>query len=154
MIIDQILHAGRYQHVDVNIAKALAFIYEHKDEQKSVDGIYEIIPNQIVAYIVTKETVLAEDAKMEIHKEHMDIHYLLEGSEICGFTKHFGKDSEYDAQNDIAFSNCIDETSIVVNQGEFYAVWPEEPHRPLVCTEGKPAKIRKIICKVSLSELR
>ena len=154
MIMDQILHAGRYQHVDGNIAKALAFIYEHRDDQNLPDGVYEIVPSQVLAYVVTKETVSAADAKMEIHEKKMDIHYVLEGSEVCGFTTNFGKNVEYDEQNDIAFSDCPDEISIVVHQGEFYAVWPEEAHRPLVCIDEIPAKVRKIICKVLLSEVR
>jgi YhcH/YjgK/YiaL family protein len=151
MIVDTILHADRYQHVDPIFAKALEFITEHAKDQDMQDGKYEIIPDVVIAYVVTKNTVHIRDAKMEIHKKFMDIHYLLKGAERCGYTTHFEESESYDPVQDIAFSDCIDEISLPIAEGSFYAVWPEEPHRPLVQVAESTELIRKIIVKVLLS---
>lgn len=151
MIVDTILHADRYQHVDPVFAKALDFLVKHANDQDMHDGKYEIIPDVAIGYVVTKNTVPSHDAKMEIHKKFMDIHYLLKGSERCGYTTHFEESVPYDPVQDIAFSNCNDEMSLSIAKGSFYAVWPEEPHRPLLQVSESSEVIRKIIIKVVLS---
>jgi YhcH/YjgK/YiaL family protein len=151
MIVDTILHADRYQYVGSAFAKALEFLSKHAKDQNMQNGKYEIIPDVAIAYVVTKDTVLLSDTKMEIHKKYMDIHYLLKGTEICGFSRNFKGVALYDHAQDIAFSDCDDEMSLPIAEGSFYALWPDEPHRPLVQVGGTSESIRKIIVKVLLS---
>ncbi|MGE4454393.1 MAG: YhcH/YjgK/YiaL family protein [Sphaerochaeta sp.] len=152
MILDTILHADRYQHVDPAFAKALEFLYQNAENMELQDGKYEIIPDIATAFVVTKDTVPLDDAKMEIHKKFMDIHFMLKGAECCGFSTTFKETVPYDSVQDIAFSDCNDEMALTIVEGSFYAVWPGEAHRPLVQIGGTTESIRKIIVKVLLSD--
>lgn len=150
MLFDHINHYTRYNNLNDNIKAALDFIYTHRIDETIEDGRYEIIPDQVIAYVVSKDTITISKAGMEIHKKFMDIHYMLKGQERCGMMP-LPKDSDkasYDEEGDIAFFDQGDDSSILVHQGEFYAVWPYEPHRPLCSVEDKSEKVRKIICKV------
>ncbi|WP_320128984.1 YhcH/YjgK/YiaL family protein [uncultured Sphaerochaeta sp.] len=153
MIFDHIQYAERYQHIDENLKKALHFIFEHADDLTLADGKYEIVKDEVVAFVVSKTTQPDKLQKMETHQNLMDVHYVLVGSEVCGLTAHFGKDGAYDSANDITFSNCDTENSLLVQQGEFYAVWPEEAHKPLVNATKELGNVRKIICKVKLKTI-
>ncbi|SCP98272.1 YhcH/YjgK/YiaL family protein [Anaerobium acetethylicum] len=152
MIFDQIKNYARYTKTDENIKAALEFIDLHKDNKEILDGKYEIIPDQVTAYVVSKDTILAEDAEMEIHKKFMDIHYMLKGQESCGLTELSMdvQEAAYDDAGDISLFSAEDTNVVVVSEGEFYAVWPYEPHRPLCNVQGTSRKIRKIICKVKV----
>lgn len=58
--------------------------------------------------------------------------------------------SGYDAEKDNGFWDCVDDYSVLIREGEFYAVWPMEPHCPLCNAEEKTEAVRKIICKVKV----
>lgn len=150
MVFDKIENYTRYLQLSKNIRAALEFLYEHKDDTELEDGKYEIVPDQVVAYVVSKFTVSAEEVDMEIHRKFMDIHYMLIGQEKCGLVEKSSEveKAEYDEKSDIAFFKTQNSNEVVISQGEFYAVWPYEPHRPLSSVGNFPEKVKKIICKV------
>ncbi|MDW2799172.1 YhcH/YjgK/YiaL family protein [Clostridium boliviensis] len=152
MILDQIIHLNRYISADDGIKAALKFIYSHKDEAEMPDGKYEIIKDQVTAFVVSKDTVNQSSAEMEIHKKFMDIHYVLKGKEMCCLAD-LPQDIEscsYDEEADITFFPGKSTDSITIGRGDFYAVWPYEPHKPL-CNPGEKSEfVKKIICKVKI----
>ena len=137
MIVDHIKNRGRYEHCHKNIAAALQFIAEHADDPELKDGSYPVIPDEVIVHVLTKETHGRDEAKMEIHKNFMDIHYIIKGAESCAVAPLAPEqDIAYDPNTDNAFWD--------------YAVWPMEPHCPLCNTAEEPETIRKIICKVKV----
>ncbi len=152
MILDQIIYLDRYSAVDDGIKAALEFIHSHKDEAEMPDGKYEIIKDKVTAFVVSKDTVEEAAAEMEIHKKFMDIHYVLKGRETCCLAD-LPNDIEscsYNEEADITFFPGATENFITIGSGEFYAVWPYEPHKPL-CNPGTESEfVKKIICKVKI----
>lgn len=153
MIYDQICKASRYANTNKNIKTALDFIMEHQNDEKLEDGRYELVPDEVIIHVLSKNTVPADEAEMEIHKKYMDIHYMIEGSERCGITPmtpELERMIPYDPETDNGFFQCDNTFEVTVNPGEFYAVWPMEPHRPLCNAAGKSIPVRKMICKVNV----
>lgn len=149
MIIDNIKNNSRYNSCHINIQKALSFIMEKAEDAALEDGKYVVVTDEVIAYVVSKETKNRQDMKMEIHKNFMDIHYILEGSERCCVSE-LSQNISYDEETDNGFYDIQDTGSILVQKGEFYAVWPMEPHCPLCNPKNKSEKVKKIICKVKV----
>ncbi len=152
MIKDSISKIHRYDGIDSNIIKTLKLIKEYAYKQELQDGVYEVVKNEIIIHVITKETHKRSEAKMEIHKNFMDIHYMLEGREVCYVGDLPDKYKvDYSEDTDNGFFDCMDTGKITIGDGEFYAVWPMEPHCPL-CEDGESTKtVRKIIAKVRVS---
>ena len=76
---------------------------------------------------------------------------MIEGAERCFVSELPPMDKiDYSEETDNGFWDCRDTGSVKINEGEFYAVWPLEPHCPL-CRAGDQNKmIRKIIAKVKM----
>ncbi len=153
MIADHIKNRGRYLNCHKNIAAALEYIARHADEPGLKDGTYPVIPDEVIVHVVTKDTHAREDAKMEIHKNFMDIHYIIRGGERCYMAPLAEEGAiDYDPETDNGFWDCADSCNVMIGEGEFYAVWPMEPHCPLCDVDGEPKEIRKIICKVNVEQ--
>lgn len=151
MIIDNIKNSNRYLDSHKNIAAALQYIAEHADDPDLKDGSYPIIPDEVIVHVLTKDTHAREEAQMEIHKNFMDIHYIIRGAERCGIAPLAEEsDIAYSQDTDNGFWDCRDTYDVLIREGEFYAVWPMEPHCPLCNADGRTETIRKIICKVKV----
>lgn len=151
MIIDNIKNIGRYLDSHKNIAAALQYIAEHANDSDLKDGSYPIIPDEVIVHVLTKETHAREEAQMEIHKNFMDIHYIIRGAERCGIAPLAEESAmDYSQETDNGFWDCDDNYAVLVREGEFYAVWPMEPHCPLCNAGDRTETIRKIICKVKV----
>lgn len=152
MIVDHIKNRGRYADSHKNIAAALQYIADHADDPELQDGTYPIIPGEVIVHVLTKDTHARGEAKMEIHKNFMDIHYIIKGAERCGIAPLAEEsDIDYNPETDNGFWSCEDSYDVMIGEGEFYAVWPMEPHCPLCSAAGRRETIRKIICKVKVS---
>ena len=152
MIFDNINNIERYKALDKKIYEALKFLRENKNNKSLENGKYEIIPEEVVAYVIEKDTIPEKDIKMEIHKEFMDIHFVLSGIEEIGISEENIDlniyDSEYNKENDILFLDIQETQYLKVKEQEFYAVWPYELHKPLAASNFKSNKVKKIICKI------
>ncbi|MBQ0000633.1 MAG: YhcH/YjgK/YiaL family protein [Clostridiales bacterium] len=151
MIIDQISNMSRYMSSHKNIATALQFIADHANDPELQDGTYPIVPDEVIVHVVTKDTHAREAAKMEIHKKFMDIHYIIRGAERCAVAVLPPMEEiDYSDETDNGFWDCEDTFNVRIGEGEFYAVWPLEPHCPL-CNAGESEEnVRKFIVKVKV----
>lgn len=151
MIIDHIKNRGRYLNSHRNIAAALEYIAKYAVDPGLKDGTYPVIPGEVTVHVVTKDTHARKEARMEIHKNFMDIHYILRGAERC-MVAPLAEESaiDYDPETDNGFWDCTDSYDVMIGEGEFYAVWPMEPHCPLCDVADGSKNIRKIICKVKV----
>lgn len=151
MIVDQLKCADRYLGLHKNITAALEFIREHAEDAALEDGVYEVIPDEVVIHVVTKDTHARTEAQMEIHKKFMDIHYIIQGAERCGMAPLPDESViEYNPETDNGFWSCEDSFDVRVGEGEFYVVWPMEPHCPLCHAGADRSVVRKMICKVKV----
>ena len=113
------------------------------------DGRHDIDGDNIYANVSTGETRLAANAQFEMHKQYIDIQYILSGKEIIGnetidkltATTEYQPDYQLFAMND-------EYDPMVVNAGELLIIFPDEPHAPSIAVNDTPDTVRKIIVKV------
>lgn len=103
--------------------------------------------------VVDADLRKAEDQKLEVHRNYIDIHFPLSGEEIVGWTALSALKTEsekpFDTENDFALYAEQAATYLTVRPGEFVTVWPEDAHAPII-GEGK---LRKAIAKIKLTAL-
>lgn len=92
-------------------------------------------------------TLVPEDKQpLEAHRQYLDIHVLLEGSERIGWrdiTDAGTPSKVYDEEGDYMLFDQRASTYVDLQPGQFAIVWPEDTHAPLI-GEGK---VRKLIVK-------
>lgn len=148
MLVDHIQNRKRYEGCHKNIAAALEFMARKAGETAPETGTYEVIHGEVIVHVMDKTSHPRGEAKMEIHKNFMDIHFVLEGGERVAIAPL--QDAPYDEKTDNAFYDCDDDYLVLLREGEFCAVWPFEPHCPL-CDPGKTSRpVRKMVAKVKV----
>ena len=90
-----------------------------------------------------------EEQPLEMHREYIDVHILLNGVELIGW-KPIDEISSfsqvYDSDSDCALSKESARFYVELHPGEFCIVYPDDAHAPAI-SEGK---IRKLIGKVKI----
>ena len=112
-------------------------------------GKYEVDGKNIFVMVQEYDTAPIEEKKFEIHKDYIDIQYIISGEELMGYesidkltpmneykpdVQHFFVNKEYD--------------SFVLGAGEFVIFFPGEPHAPGAAANGVPSGVRKIVVKI------
>ena len=80
-----------------------------------------------------------ENAKLEIHKDYIDIQIPLSGTEIMGYTAAqdcLPVDAPYNAEKDITFFEGLAEDYIAVKPGMFAIFFPQDGHAPGITPDG------------------
>lgn len=112
---------------------------------KLADGVTAIIKEPYV-------TEPREERKFEIHRNHFDIQYVVEGQEFIGtvFAEGLEQDGEYDEKEDIVFFKEPKQSGgLVLREGDMAIFSPEDAHKPN-CFAEKPETVRKIVIKVAV----
>lgn len=114
-------------------------------QMKLADGVTAIIKESYI-------TESREERKFEIHKNHFDIQYVVEGQEFIGtiFAEELEQDSEYDEKEDIVFFKEPEQSGgLVLKEGDMAVFSPEDAHKPN-CFVNKPEIVRKIVIKIAV----
>ena len=86
-------------------------------------------------------------AKLEAHKDFIDIQMPLSDEEILGYTPLCNlPDTEYDAEKDIAFYPGLAENYFTLKPGQFAIFFPQDGHAPGVSKTG----LKKVVVKVHI----
>ena len=112
-------------------------------------GRIEIKGDELFINNVNPECVVAEKQVLELHRDYIDVHILLEGAERIGWKAIEDLTDEvkpYEKEVDCALYSDTPTTFVDLLPGQFMIVYPEDPHAPVI-GEGK---IRKLIAKVKL----
>ena len=112
-------------------------------------GRIEIDGDNLFINNVNPECVTRDKQVLELHRDYIDVHILLEGTETIGWKAIEDLKSEmkpYAAEGDCALYSDVPTTFVDLLPGQFMIVYPEDPHAPLI---GQ-GKIRNLIAKVKL----
>jgi YhcH/YjgK/YiaL family protein len=104
----------------------------------------------IVANIQHYTTSPADVLKFETHDKYFDVQYIVSGSEMLGVADRadLEPDGTYNSPSDISFyKEPTYSGSILLHEGDFIVVGPEEAHKPR-CAVEKPSAVKKIVLKV------
>lgn len=104
----------------------------------------------VVAHIQHYTTSPARELKFETHKKFFDVQYMVSGIEMFGLADitDLEPEGEYILSNDIAYYKEPSYSgSILLREGDFIIVGPEEAHKPRCCVSS-PCTIIKVVVKV------
>lgn len=148
MIKDNIKRAKTYYNISENLKSGFEWI-QNNDLKKLADGKYELLNG---CYANVQSYMTKDDAPYEIHREYIDIQYMIEGKELSGVTDSSNCTTikKYDTNNDIEFLNCnTDEKFYELQEGEFFVFFPHDAHKPAIkLNENK--YVKKVIVKIKL----
>lgn len=145
MIICPYKEMRRYAAVIPGLEEAMALIDSMTDPQK---GTYPLSCGKIM--VQEGVTHPLEGAKLEAHREFLDIQYVLEGSEVCGWAPTDAVEllGEFDTDRDVGFYTGPS-TPITMTPGMCYILYPEDAHAPCAHLEA-PTEYKKMVVKLAL----
>lgn len=107
----------------------------------------EIYLNHIIG-----QTKPLSQQRPELHRYYIDLHILLEGSEVIGAapdTQGQRPTMDFDSEKDYGlFEGITQETLLTLTPGDVVMLFPGELHRPMG-TLSEPAPLRKLVIKVA-----
>ena len=127
------------------------FNYAKENNLSAYDrGCHEIDAKRIFVNIMEYETVKPEDRFWEAHREYLDVHLMLEGTERIDLNFIQNMDvKEYAAQDDFLPMDGDKNGSVILKPGDFLVCYPTDAHRTAVAAD-KQENIKKAIFKVKI----
>lgn len=138
-------------HLDApeRVIKALAYLNEFDATDKAHMFAAEIGEGSKL-YVNIYETEHRDAKSFEAHKDHIDIFYIVSGSEtdeVCPLSQAGDPVSEK-PENDIAFFSEQNEyETLVLEPGDYLVLFPEDVHKP-GCIHNMPCTVKRVIVKV------
>lgn len=160
MIFDDFENAGRYPDIPY-----LKEIREYLESLRSPDGgmnfppgpEQEILGRNLLVRVGEYETGPADQKQFEAHTVYADLQLVVSGAEIMqvSLEKQPVPVTEYNEEADIRFFKDPEEiSSALVSSGQFTVFFPGELHKPGCLANGIPAKVRKLVFKISMTVCR
>ena len=113
------------------------------------DGKYEIDGKNVFISVMTGPTKPKADKFFEIHRDYIDIQYIVSGEEIMGNESLDKLTPATEYKPDVQKLNLNDEyDQIKLEAGEFAIFFPYEPHAPGIAVNDVPVEVKKIVVKV------
>lgn len=147
MILDKLVNAGLYEQVHPRFKQAFDFL--KKNDLKALPaGKIELDGKDLYVNVLDFKGKSETEARMETHKDYIDIQVLVDGVEIMGWKPTVDLKEEtqaYDAVKDVAFY-ADKAVNLLRVEGECMAIFfPEDGHQPGI---APGASYRKVIVKV------
>lgn len=149
MIFDKLDNKGFYCNLLPKIKAAFDFITS-TDWKNLSPGRYEY-NEEIFGNLQEYETKKPEDAQFEVHRDYIDIQYMISGTEDMAFGNldDFKVLAEYDKEKDVAFGECPS-SSVTVPEGYFTLFTPKDVHKPSLNAANQTKKVKKVIVKIKI----
>ena len=114
-------------------------------------GVYPLSNDGRIVISATVTTHDGETARLEAHRNYLDIQYVLEGEEYMGWapTDTLDVAVPYSAEKDISLHSG-DCQFIHIPAGYCYIVFPEDAHAPAVHLNGKACTAQRMVIKLKL----
>lgn len=146
MLLFPLEHSAEYESLHPEFAAVLAFLKQHQNE-KLETGKHDV-PGTRSFVIVSQDLGRGKsDSPLEVHREYIDIQYVVEGKELIGWSPLDAckqPTSEFDPSRDIGFFQDLPQSWLVVRPGQCAVFYPEDAHAPLAAS----GPVRKIVAKI------
>jgi len=135
--------------MEQKLARALEII-EELDWETVECGRYDV-DDELYYMVQEYETKYPEQARYEAHEKYVDIQYIVKGIERMEFaeTSKLKVTESYNPEKDVKF---LEEPKVIdasiVEEGDYRIFYPEDAHRPGLCVNNTPAKVKKILAKI------
>lgn len=146
MIISKLENSYRIESLHPLFKKLFGYIKQH-DLLNQETGKIVLDGDNLFINNVAIDGISKDKQPLEIHRDYIDVHILLEGNETIGWKALEELKEEikpYAKKEDCALYSDKPTTFVNIQPGEFVIVFPEDPHAPAIGN----GKIRKLIAKV------
>ncbi|MDY3999131.1 MAG: YhcH/YjgK/YiaL family protein [Blautia sp.] len=127
------------------------FEYAKSNDLASYEkGSHEIDGERLFVNIVEYTTTAAEERFWEAHKNYLDVHVMIHGTEQIdlNFIQNMNV-KEFVEKDDFLPMEGDKNSSVILRDGDFLICYPSDGHRTAVAVDG-PEKIKKAIFKVRI----
>jgi len=146
MIFDDYSHFGLYGSLNSNFSDAFTFLQSNLS--MLCCGTHTINENGAHAIISEYETIHCEDKALEFHKKFIDIHIVLLGKEMLGFTC-LSSCSIISFDNVKDFGTAFGDLSYITLKPKTFAIlFPQDAHKPQIHVGPKSEFVKKVVIKV------
>jgi len=145
MVLDTLDKLGFYENLNPLFKDVVEFL-KNNDLNALEEGKHFIKGKDLFVNIQVAKAKTKEEAKLETHRNMIDIQIPLSTCETFGYTPLCKlPELEYNAEKDIIKYEMLSETYFDVQPGEFVIFFPQDGHAPCI---SKGTEIKKAIFKV------
>lgn len=152
MIFGNLENLGNITMYPEAIQKALSYLKEN-DFTDMPSGNYELQGKDLYAQVFERMTVPAEQSEAEVHRQYIDLQYLVRGHEQIGYapdTLTYEVKEDKLEENDVLFYKSVErETFLEMKEKDFAVFFPNDIHRP-TCMYEKQEVVKKVVLKISI----
>lgn len=150
MILSTIEHAKRYHAIHPAFEQAFDFLL--RNNLNELEPGNQVLDGDLLFCSISKKGGRRrEEVKLEAHRKYIDIQYLINGSEVMGWSPTADCHrvcKEYALEKDIEFFDDTPVSWINVSSGSFVIFFPEDAHAPMV----GDSEIHKVVIKIMLEQ--
>ena len=149
MVFGNINNLAEYAFLPENVQKCFAYAREH-DLLEYGKGSHEIEGKELYFNRAEYTTTEAENRFWEAHREYLDVHLILSGTErvdvnfICNLAA-----GRYVEQEDFLPLEGEKNASVILQPGDFLICYPSDGHMTGVQADA-PNLVKKVIFKVKI----
>ena len=147
MIYDHIKNIGLYKGLSPALDLALDYIATVSPE---VEAGTHPLEKGVKAVVSEYTTSKINPLGYEAHRRYIDIQFCVAGTEMvrCNPLSKVTETIPYDESNDMArYADCPG-ADMVIGEGYFLVIFPEDAHEPGMAAGGICAPVKKVIMKV------
>ena len=149
MIFGNIKNLKEYDFLSKAIQECFTYAQAH-DLKSYAKGSHEIDGERLFVNIVKYTTTSAEERFWEAHKNYLDLHLMLNGSEQIDLNFIDNMElKEFVPNDDFLPMEGPKNSSVVLTSGDFLICYPADAHRTAVAV-NQPESIKKAIFKIKI----
>lgn len=150
MIFGNIKDLEEYPFLEEQVKECFEYAKTH-DLAGYEKGSHKIDGDRLFVNIVEYNTTTAEERFWEAHKNYLDVHLMIHGTEQIDLNFIRNMDVKtFVPEDDFLPMDGEKNSSVILRDGDFLICYPNDGHRTAVAVNG-PEKIKKAIFKVRIS---
>lgn len=149
MIFGNVNNLKEFPFLEEQIKECFEYA-ENNDLASFEKGSHEIDGERLFVNIVEYITTTPENRFWEAHKNYLDIHVMLHGTEQIDLNFIQNMDvKEFVEKDDFLPMDGEKNSSVILRDGDFLICYPSDGHRTAIAVDG-PESIKKAIFKVQI----
>jgi len=149
MIFGNIQNLGEYPFLEEQIKECFNYAKEH-DLMSYEKGSHEIDGDRLFVNVVEYTTTTAEERFWEAHRQYLDLHLMLRGTEQIDLNFIQNMDvKDFVEKDDFLPMDGEKNSSVILRDGDFLICYPSDGHRTAVAVD-EPETIKKAIFKIRI----
>ena len=143
-------HSATVSDIQSRVQKVMVLILAENFD--NLDAGDHCFPDGTKYNLQVYKTKAEEDCIIESHREHIDIQYVVSGSEHFKMysTNCLTKVNEYDAEKDVEiWHDGMLSTESILIPGSMIVVYNGQPHKGAI-SNGESTIVKKVICKIKI----